>query len=144
MKDTIRKTAGGALVVIGQRGVEIARTITDRQGRYEIGDLQAGQYVVVSGNVGRVVRLWETAVAPPAARPDVALSQVDDAGAARGQLFAGLGMSTLATGAALTGAAVGVGLGLEAQDDVEHLEHENRVLKQQLQSLEETVSESLE
>ena len=141
LRDSSGQPVDGAVVILGQRGVEIARTTTDRSGRYVINELQAGQYVVVSGNVGRVVRLWETAIAPPAAQPGASLTQ-PQAGVTRGNPLAGFGMSTLVSATAITGAAVGVGLGVSAKDDVEHLEHQNARLNSELQSLREQVSRS--
>ena len=141
LRDAGGQPVDGALVVVGQRGVEIARTVTDREGRYAVENLQAGQYVIVSGNVGRVVRLWETSVAPPASAPEVALAP--QAGATRGQAGLGVGMlSTVSTGAAVVGAGVAIGLGVEAQDEAEEAADENDELREELRELQEEVSNS--
>lgn len=130
---TLRDGSGapvdGALVVIGQRGVEIARTTTDREGRYQITNLQAGQYVVVSGNVGRVVRLWETATAPPAAAPEALLDEA--AGATRGQIAGASLLSISTTTVAVGGAIAGIAIGAEAQDDADEAKQENARIQQE-------------
>lgn len=60
-------TLKGAEVVIKQRGIEIARTVTDRNGQFTIEDVKAGVYQVSSGNTDRVFRVWSEKAAPPEA-----------------------------------------------------------------------------
>jgi hypothetical protein len=57
----------GATVVVRQRGVEVARTVTNEQGQFAAA-LQPGLYEVTVGSQTDTVRVWDAQVAPPAAR----------------------------------------------------------------------------
>ncbi len=58
-------------VSIIQRGQEIARVATDRQGTFSIPDLQGGVYQVATVGQQGIYRLWAPHTAPPVARQNV-------------------------------------------------------------------------
>jgi len=64
-------------VTLFQTGRELARTHTDAQGRFRIGQLRGGTYALSLGGHGRLIRAWTADTAPPAAR-NVALIVVGD------------------------------------------------------------------
>jgi hypothetical protein len=66
----------GASVAVRQGDKDVARIVTDEQGRYTVQNLRGGLYEVTAGQAGQLFRLWAPNTAPPAARPQaVVVSQ---------------------------------------------------------------------
>ena len=72
-----------ASVVLQREGRQVATVETDALGRFAVGELQGGTYVVAVGPYVRVLRTWANNTAPPKTR-DMALIVVGD-GVVRGQ-----------------------------------------------------------
>jgi len=80
--------AQGASVAMSQvslfaGGKEVARTQSDRTGKFSVSGLQGGVYQVASANHRGLYRLWSPKTAPPAAQRGMML--VTDTDIARGQ-----------------------------------------------------------
>ncbi|MCA9032123.1 MAG: carboxypeptidase regulatory-like domain-containing protein [Planctomycetaceae bacterium] len=65
--DSQGKAIAGAAVVVGQRGEEVGRTVTDANGQFRL-DVRPGIYEVQIGEWTETVRVWSAEVAPPSAR----------------------------------------------------------------------------
>ena len=159
LKDAAGTPVDGALVVVRQRGAEIARTATGRDGRYTVTGLRAGSYDIASGDVTRSVRLWESSVAPPTAGQTAGLTQPvgtvrsNDgcydtcgdacapcgAGGCVGGTGSGLGGKLVVGGALVLGAAA-LAVAVSNSDDIDDLEDENQQLREELDSLDDFVS----
>jgi hypothetical protein len=98
----------GAIVVLRQRGADVARAVTDTHGYYEFADIHSGVYQLQVGDQRCVIRVWAPGSAPPAARPHLTFVRADSV--VRGQSgmqralyddpgrLAGLGMIGLTLG----------------------------------------------
>jgi protocatechuate 3,4-dioxygenase beta subunit len=64
-----------AAVELWAQGRIAGRGTTDPQGRFRFAGLRAGLYQVLAPGAAGVVRLWQPAVAPPAAGPALLLVQ---------------------------------------------------------------------
>lgn len=109
----------GAEVVIKQGPLEVARTITDKQGAFSIRSLKPGVYTFSSGATEGAFRLWAERTAPPSARDQLLIVQGQNStrgqvGATRGQSGGGLGPALLIGGAVGGGIGLGYGLGYSA------------------------------
>jgi hypothetical protein len=60
-------------VLIHQGKVEVARTMTDAEGRFEFANLKGGAYLISANNGHGLFRLWTQKSAPPAAHDQVLL-----------------------------------------------------------------------
>lgn len=80
--------ANHAEVIVRQGSKEVARTTTDAQGRFAVKGLRGGVYEVASGKTVGTYRVWQSEVAPPAAKEQALLILGENG--ARGQ-FGGLG-----------------------------------------------------
>ena len=58
----------GAAITVKQNNKEVARTITDKDGSFEVANMKGGVYSVSSGATEGTYRLWDAKVAPPAAK----------------------------------------------------------------------------
>ena len=58
----------GVVVVLRQGRREVARTVTDAQGRFSLVNIQGGFYQLDAGNTRAVYRIWEAQTAPPQTR----------------------------------------------------------------------------
>ena len=58
----------GAPVALVQSGRELARTHTDRDGRFAFGAVRGGVYQLVSTQSAGIFRVWAAGTAPPAAK----------------------------------------------------------------------------
>jgi hypothetical protein len=58
----------GAAVTIKQNNKEVARSITDKNGTFAVGNLKTGVYTVSSGATEGTYRLWNEKAAPPSAK----------------------------------------------------------------------------
>jgi hypothetical protein len=67
--DAQGKAAAETPVSIRQVDREVARTVTDRSGRFRVTGLRGGTYRIVAGEAMGVYRLWAANTAPPAALP---------------------------------------------------------------------------
>lgn len=166
LKDAAGTPVDGALVVVRQRGAEIARTATGRDGRYTVTGLRAGSYDIASGDVTRSVRLWEASVAPPAAGQTAGLTQpvgtvrsnngCYDAGCADacgdacapcvgGGCVGGSGLGgKLAVGGALVLGGAALAVAISNADDIDDLEDENDQLREELDALDDFVSANVD
>lgn len=73
VSDTSGTPLTGRSVALFHRGIEIARTTTNGQGRFTVGGVRGGMHRLVSGENSRFVRTWTKEAAPPAAKSDAAL-----------------------------------------------------------------------
>ena len=106
--DSQGQAVEGAIVILRQGRSDVLKTMTDQTGQYELTGITSGTYQLQAGNQGRVIRVWDAATAPPAARPHLTL--VCEASVIRGQSgyqaalyddpgrLAGLGMVGIALG----------------------------------------------
>lgn len=98
----------GAEVVVKQGNVEVAHSVTDKNGQFAMNNLKAGAYQVKSGNTEGTFRLWTEQTAPPSAKPHGLLVLGENG--ARGQIgcFDDCGgcMLCAAIGAATLGVAI--------------------------------------
>lgn len=62
-----------AEVVVRQGSKEVARTRTDDQGRFAVQGLRGGVYEISSGKTVGTYRVWQSEVAPPAAKEQALL-----------------------------------------------------------------------
>jgi hypothetical protein len=67
--------AVGADVELWTQGKLAARGVADESGRFRFVGTRAGVYQVLASGTGSVVRLWQPAAAPPAARHAILLVQ---------------------------------------------------------------------
>ncbi len=106
----------GALVILRQGDREVARTVTDAEGRFVVKNLRGGLYAVTAGQSQSLYRVWTPEVAPPAAADQAVL--VSAGAVVRGQ-FGGLDVITVGTlGASITAAT----LAIINNDDIDDLE----------------------
>ena len=104
----------GAAVSLFQRDAEVARTVTDQGGYFQVAGLRGGSYQVVSADGSAVFRLWNAGMAPPAARPGALV--VSGAPALRGQ---GIGWGRWVLPALLAG-GVAAGVAVAVSQDHHH------------------------
>ena len=97
----------GAEVTLNQGPTEIAKSISDRNGTFTVGNLKGGVYTVSSGATTGVYRLWSEKTAPPSANPQGLL--ILGQNGTRGQ-FAAVDASGNLLIAAIALAALGVGI----------------------------------
>jgi hypothetical protein len=114
-------------VELWQEGHVVARQMTDGQGCFQFGRVQAGVYQVLTPGTGTIVRLWQPAAAPPAAQDTMMLvrgavvrGQHPPHHAPHGGVYDGVFMKTLSnpwvfTG--LLGAGIAVPIALSNNDD---------------------------
>ncbi len=58
----------GAAISVKQNNKEVARTITDKDGSFEVANMKGGVYTVSSGSTEGTYRVWDAKVAPPSAK----------------------------------------------------------------------------
>lgn len=58
----------GAAITVKQNNKEVARSITDKDGSFEVSNMKGGVYTVSSGATEGTYRLWDAKVAPPSAK----------------------------------------------------------------------------
>jgi hypothetical protein len=63
----------GSQVVITQQGNEVARTMSNEQGRFSFQHLHGGLHMVHADDGASLYRFWAEGTAPPAAKPHVTL-----------------------------------------------------------------------
>ncbi len=56
----------GAIVTLTKEGKPVAKTTTNSQGRFALASVKSGSYELKAGHTTRLVRLWNSDVAPPA------------------------------------------------------------------------------
>jgi hypothetical protein len=95
-------------VVLLRNGQEVARTTTDREGRFSVSGLRGGVYQVMAGGGGGVYRLWAPGTAPPSAGSSALVIAGD---VVRGQWASGH-MIHLITNPWVVSGAVATGAGL--------------------------------
>jgi hypothetical protein len=71
-------------VVLGQTGRQFAHVRTGAAGRFRVGPVRGGTYLLSSGGHGRLVRAWAPHTAPPAAAKTVLVVAGDEV--VRGQM----------------------------------------------------------
>jgi hypothetical protein len=60
------KPVDGAMVVLTKEGKPVAKTTTNGQGKFALASVKSGSYELRAGHTTRLVRLWNSDVAPPA------------------------------------------------------------------------------
>lgn len=60
------KPVDGALVVLTKEGKPVAKTTTNAEGKFALASVKSGSYELKAGPTTRLVRLWNSDVAPPA------------------------------------------------------------------------------
>lgn len=63
----------GASVVLSQSGREVARTTSNKDGRFSFREIRGGQYAIVAGQGQGLYRVWTTKTAPPSAKTQALL-----------------------------------------------------------------------
>jgi hypothetical protein len=97
-------------VVLLRNGQEVARTTTDREGRFCVSGLRGGVYEVLAGGGGGVYRLWAPRTAPPSANSSALVVAGD---VVRGQWATGHVIHLITNPWVVGGlAATGIGLAL--------------------------------
>ncbi len=112
-----------APVSLQKGGKEVARTQSDRSGKFTVSGLQGGVYQIASADQQGVYRLWASQTAPPAAQRGLMLVSSD---VVRGQSVPGsgpfggvvnwIGKHPIMTAAAVA-AAIAIPLALDDDDD---------------------------
>jgi hypothetical protein len=74
----------GARVMVCQGTREMVAVTTDGLGRFAVGPMRGGSYLLKSGGQGKTIRAWRSMTAPPLAKP-LAVMIVGD-GIVRGQM----------------------------------------------------------
>ena len=109
------KPVDGAIVTLTKEGKPVAKTTTNAQGKFALASVKSGSYELKAGHTTRLVRLWNSDVAPPASAEKATL--VMDSTTVRAQdgysdpyyEAGGIDFLSLATvGAATAGLAVGI------------------------------------
>ena len=65
LRDSRGEAIDGALIVARRDGQEAARTVTARDGSYQLTGLTSGRYDITAGRTVAVYQVWERAIAPP-------------------------------------------------------------------------------
>jgi hypothetical protein len=120
----------GAPVVIQQKGVEVARTVADGQGRFAFSGVRGGVYHLVTSNGQAMYRCWAEGTAPPVAQQgallvagDVVRGQCGSCGTdpcacgGGGGLFGGGWLSNPWVLAAIVATAIAVPIAVSDNDD---------------------------
>ncbi|QDT53296.1 hypothetical protein Pan44_13120 [Caulifigura coniformis] len=105
----------GAIVTLTKEGKPVAKTTTNAKGKFALASVRSGSYELKAGHTTRLVRLWNSDVAPPASAENATL--VMDSTTVRAQdgysdpyyEAGGLDFISLGTlGVATAGLAVGI------------------------------------
>jgi hypothetical protein len=75
--DAQGKAVAETPVSIQQADRGLARTVTDRSGRFRVANLRGGTYRIVAGEAVGIYRLWAPSTAPPCARPTAMIASSD-------------------------------------------------------------------
>jgi hypothetical protein len=67
------KPVDGAIVTLAKEGKPVAKTSTNAQGKFALASVKSGTYELKAGQTTRLVRLWNSDVAPPASAPKATL-----------------------------------------------------------------------
>ena len=70
-------------IVVGQQGTQVAKAVTNANGRFQVSGLNGGVYQIAAGNAISVCRVWHENAAPPIATDGLLV--VSDANIVRGQ-----------------------------------------------------------
>jgi hypothetical protein len=60
------KPVDGAIVMLTKEGKPVAKTTTNAEGKFALASVKSGSYELKAGHTTRLVRLWNSDVAPPA------------------------------------------------------------------------------
>lgn len=119
--DNQGKAVHAAPVMIVHKGKEVARTMTDEEGRFVIRNLRAGDHAICNAQYVQQARLWTEKNAPPSAKSESVI--VANQGVVRGQDGCCLGMGpdflTLGIVALGVGAIVLGAITLSKVNDIE-------------------------
>ena len=108
----------GAAVSIRQGNREVARTATDKNGRFAVKNLRGGLYHVVAGRGEAAYRFWAPNTAPPSARTNALIVSSDRV--IRAQWGGGLDtVDYISLGLGATGAILGA-IALEKHNSHSH------------------------
>lgn len=107
---------GGVEVTLYQGTEQVARTVTDQEGRFAVNNLRGGVYQVNAENTQEVYRLWSEDTAPPAAEQEVAI--VSSPKVVRGQI----GGIDFITATALAAAITGVTFAIINYNEIDDLQ----------------------
>lgn len=124
--DLQQKPIDGAVVSVRQGSKEVARTITDRKGHFQVKNLRGGVYEIVSAKGTGLYRAWAEKTAPPQARKSALV--VSGAEVVRGQ-FGGLDIITLTTLGSALAAAILAGIN---HSDINDLEEQIEELQREI------------
>ncbi|MCA9095787.1 MAG: carboxypeptidase regulatory-like domain-containing protein [Planctomycetaceae bacterium] len=120
--DNQGKAIDAAPVMIVHKGKEVARTMTDAEGRFVIKNLRTGDHAICSAQYVQQARLWTGKNAPPSAKTESVIVAKD--GVVRGQDGCCLGMGpdflTLGLVALSVGAVVIGAITLDKVNDIEN------------------------
>lgn len=105
----------GAAVTVKQNNKEVARSITDKNGTFAVGNLKTGVYSIASGATEGTYRVWSEKAAPPSAKEQGLLVMGENG--ARGQFGCGDGAGVYIVGAIAVAALI---VGIIALDEANH------------------------
>lgn len=108
--------AKNAEVVVRQGSHEVAKTTTDANGRFAVKGLRGGVYEIASGKTVGTYRVWQSEVAPPAAK-EQALLVLGENGT-RGQ-FGAMGGGTVIIAAAVIASLIISAITLDRVNDID-------------------------
>jgi len=108
--------AKNAEVTVRQGSHEVAKTTTDANGRFAVKGLRGGVYEVASGKTVGTYRVWQSEVAPPAAKEHALLILGENG--ARGQ-FGGGGGGVIIIAAAVIASLIISAIALDRINDVD-------------------------
>jgi hypothetical protein len=121
------KPVDGAVVTLSKQGKAVARTTTNEAGAFALASVKGGTYEIQAGDSARLVRVWHSEAAPPAAAESATLVvgqtvRGQDGGYYEAGGFDFLTLATLATSAG----ALAIGIVNQAdlndlKDDVDDL-----------------------
>jgi hypothetical protein len=128
----------GAIVTLSRNRSVIDRTSTDKSGAYHFAQLQQGVYQLTLGTQTQTIRVWNPALAPPAALATITTVRADQI--VRGQ-FGLISASTMSAFGAV-GGTIGTGAGgysvmksMDAQDEADAAVQEAAALREMLNTL---------
>ncbi|MBR9800595.1 MAG: carboxypeptidase-like regulatory domain-containing protein [Rubinisphaera brasiliensis] len=113
--DAQGQVQSGSVVKVSLGNREVATAVTNQNGEFAVKNLTSGVYQVAAGQTQATVRLWDSQVAPPAAKRNVLLVNGGESAVRAQGRFGGNGTLVLVGGAIIAaGTAIAI---VESQDD---------------------------